>query len=37
MDITQAIILSRNIYNNLWPKIILVITYVKNIRPTIAL
>lgn len=32
MDMTYAIILNRNIDNNLWSKIILVITLVKNIK-----
>ena len=37
MDMTRAIILEGNIEDDLWPELILAITYVKNSRPTKAL
>lgn len=33
MDMTKAIILEENINDNLWPKLALIMTYVKNNRP----
>lgn len=37
MDITRATILESNIDDNLWPELILAMTYIKNNRPTKAL
>ncbi len=37
MDITRATILEGNIDNDQWPELMLVMTYVKNNRPTRAL
>lgn len=37
MDMARATILEGNIQDDLWPEIILAMTYVKNIRPTKAL
>lgn len=37
MDMTRATILEGNINDELWPEIILAMTYVKNVRPTKAL
>ena len=34
IDMTRATILKRNIDDDLWPKLILAMTYVKNNRPT---
>lgn len=34
---TRVTIIKRNINDNLWPKVVLEITYFKNIRPTRAL
>lgn len=34
MDMTRATILEGNIDNELWPELVLVITYVKNNWPT---
>ncbi len=34
MDMTRATILEENIDNELWPEIILAMTYIKNNRPT---
>lgn len=37
MDMTRATILEGNLNDELWPEIILAMTYVKNVRPTRAL
>lgn len=37
IDITKATILEENIDDNLWPKLVLTMTYIKNSRPTKAL
>ena len=37
MDMTRVRILERNIDDELWPEILLAITYIKNNRPTKAL
>lgn len=37
MDMTRATILEGNIDDELWPEIILAMTYIKNNRPTRAL
>lgn len=37
MDMTQATILEGNLDDDLWPEVILTMTYVKNVRPTKAL
>lgn len=37
IDITRAIILEDNINDDLWPEFVLVMTYIKNSRPTRAL
>ncbi len=37
MDMTRAIILEGNIDDDLWPELVLAMTYVKNNRPTRAL
>lgn len=37
MDITRSAILEGNIDNDLWPELVLAMTYVKNSRPTKAL
>lgn len=37
MDMTRATILEGNINDELWPEIVLAMTYVKNVRPTKAL
>lgn len=37
MDITRVTILEGNIDDELWPKIVLVMTYIKNNCPTRAL
>lgn len=37
MDMVRATILEGGIDNTLWPKIVLAITYIKNLRPTQAL
>lgn len=34
MDMTRAIIFEKYIDNNLWPKLVLAMTYVKNSWPT---
>ena len=37
MDMTRATILEGNIDDDLWPELVLAMTYVKNSRPTKAL
>ena len=37
MDMARATILDRTIDDDLWPEIILAMTYVKNVRPTSSL
>lgn len=37
IDMTRAIILNGNMHNDLWPKLVLIITYIKNCYPTGAL
>lgn len=37
MDMTRATILEGNIDDELWPEIVLAMTYIKNDRPTKAL
>lgn len=37
IDMTRAIILEDNIDNDLWPELVLAMTYIKNSRPTQAL
>lgn len=37
IDMTWATILERNLDDDLWPEVILAMTYVKNVRPTKAL
>lgn len=37
MDMTRATILEGNLCDDLWPEIVLAMTYIKNIRPTKAL
>lgn len=37
MDMTRATILEGNVDNDLWPELVLAITYVKNSWPTKAL
>lgn len=34
MDMTRAVILEENINNDIWPELIFVIIYIKNIQPT---
>lgn len=34
IDMIKAIILKTKINNMLWPKIVLAMTYIKNLRPT---
>ena len=37
LDMTKATILESNINNNLWPELVLAMTYIKNSRPMQAL
>lgn len=36
IDMTRATILENNINDKLWPKLVLIMTYIKNTRPTTA-
>ena len=37
MDMARATILERNLNDDLWPEVILAMTYIKNLRPSKAL